>query len=346
METQCSGEQLEFHGLGRRRITGRFDGGRISSDGGGILLREADLRSGLTARVSKCFVDYRNEKSVEHGVEDLVSQRLYGLALGYEDLNDHQEVRDDVLLSALVGKSDLTGEERVRERDRGHPLASASTLNRLELGEPQEAKHSRYKRIVSCPRAFDELLVEFYVESQGEEPAEIWLDLDATDDPLHGCQEGRFFHGYYGCYCYLPLYIFCGEHLLCARLRESNRDGSAGSIEELERIVGQLRGHWPSTRIHIRGDSGFCRESLMRWCEDNAIAYVFGLARNARLVRAIGAAMHQARAAHLETGEPARRYEDFVYRTRKSWSCQRRVVGKAEYAERAVSPRERIRDSW
>ena len=184
-------------------------------------------------------------------------------------------------MSVLVGKTDITGEERIRERDRGHALASASTLNRLELGEPDEAANSRYKRIVSRPEELDELLVELYVESQHEAPREIWLDLDATDDPLHGHQEGRFFHGYYGCYCYLPLYIFCGEHLLCARLRESNRDASVGSIEELERIVGQLRRHWPHTRIHIRGDSGFCRESILRWCEDHDIGYVLGLARNA-----------------------------------------------------------------
>ena len=186
-------------------------------------------------------------------------------------------------MSVLVGKTDITGEERIRERDRGHALASASTLNRLELGEPDEAAHSRYKRIVSRSEELDELLVELYVESQHEAPREIWLDLDATDDPLHGNQEGRFFHGYYGCYCYLPLYIFCGEHLLCARLRESNRDASVGSIEELERIVEQLRRHWPHTRIHIRGDSGFCRESILRWCEDHDIGYVLGLARNARL---------------------------------------------------------------
>lgn len=339
MKTQCTGEQLEFHPLGRRSVTGRFDGGRISSDGGGVLLREVDRRTGVTARVSRCFLDYRNRASIEHGVDELVSQRIYAIALGYEDLNDHDALRDDALLSVLVGKADVTGDKRVRERDRGHALASASTLNRLELGKPEEAARSRYKRIVARPEELDELLVELFVESHRRAPREIWLDLDATDDPLHGHQEGRFFHGYYGCYCYLPLYIFCGEHLLCARLRPSDRDASGGSVEELERIVGQVRRHWPNTRIGIRGDSGFCRESILRWCEDNGVDYVLGLARNKRLVRAIGSQMHQAQAAHRRTGKAARRYRDFEYTTRKSWSRSRRVVGKAEYLTKGENPR-------
>ena len=339
LKTQCSGEQLEFHALGRRGVTGRFDGGRISSDAGAVLLREVDQRIGLTPRLARCFVDYRNRGSVEHCVDELVSQRVYGIALGYEDLNDHGALRGDALVSLLVGKRDLAGERRKRERDRGYALASASTLNRLELGEPEEAAHHRYKRIVSHPAALDDLLVDLFMESHRRAPREVWLDLDATDDPLHGHQEGRFFHGYYRCYCYLPLYIFCGEHLLCARLRPSDRDGAAGSIEELERIVGQLRRRWPKTRIHIRGDSGFCRESIMKWGEDNDIGYVLGLARNPRLVRALGAQMREARAAHRHTGKPARRFRDFTYRTRKSWSRRRRVVGKAEYLPQGANPR-------
>ena len=284
-------------------------------------------------------MDYRNRASIEHGVDELVAQRIYAIALGYEDLNDQDALRDDALLWVLVGKADVTGDKRVRERDRGHALASASTLNRLELGEPGEAARSRYKRVVARPEELDELLVELFVQSHRRAPREIWLDLDATDDPVHGHQEGRFFHGYYGCYCYLPLYIFCGEHLLCARLRPSDRDASAGSVEELERIVGQLRRHWPNTRIGIRGDSGFCRESILRWCEDNGIDYVLGLARNKRLVRAIGAQMRQAQAAHRRTGKAARRYRDFTCRTRKSWSRSRRVVGKAEYLTKGENPR-------
>ena len=228
--------------------------------------------------MSGCSVDYRNPASIEHSVDELVAQRLYAIALGYEDLNDHGELRCDAVLSLQVCKSDVTSEKRIRER--GYALASASTLNRMELGGPDEAAHDRYKRIVARPEAFDELLVELFVESHSRAPREVWLDLDATGHPLHGHQEGRFFHGYYRCYCYLPLYIFCDEHLLCARLRVSNQDASAGSIEELERIVGQLRRHWPRTRIHLRGDSGFCRESIMKWCEEHGVGFVLGLARN------------------------------------------------------------------
>jgi hypothetical protein len=339
MTTECNPAQLEFHALGRREVVGRFDGGRITSDGGGLLLREVDARIGLMRRLAGCFVDYRNAESVEHSVQSLVAQRVYGLALGYEDLNDHDVLRADSLLALLVGKSDVTGEGRVRDRDKGCPLAASSTLNRLELSEPDSAAHSRYKRIAADPEALDRLLVDLFIESHAKPPREIWLDLDATDDPLHGRQEGRFFHGYYGCYCYLPLYIFCGEHLLCARLRSANRDASAGSVEELSRIVAQIRERWPKTRIIIRGDSGFCREAIMRWCEDNRVGYVLGLARNARLVRALGAALHEAHTEHLATGAPARRFQELCYRTRKSWSRSRRVVGKAEYLSKGANPR-------
>ena len=272
-------------------------------------------------------------------MHELVLQSLYAIALGYEDLNDHAELRGDAVLSLLVGKRDVTGARRIRARDRGDALASASTLNRMELGEPEKAAHDRYKRIVARPHALDELLVELFVESRARAPREIWLDLDATDDPLHGHQEGRFFHGDYRYYRDLPLYICCGEHLLCARLRESNKDASAGSIEELERIVGQIRRHWPRTRINIRGDSGFCRDALMTWCENHAIGFVLGLARNRRLVRALGAAMHEAHTVHRRTGEAARRFRDFTYRTRRSWSRRRRVVGKAQSLSKGENPR-------
>ena len=339
MTTQCNPDQLEFHALGRRTVVGRFDGGRISSDGGGLLLREADLRIGLMARLARCFTDYRNPLSIEHPVQALLAQRIYGVALGYEDLNDHDVLRSDSLLAMLVGKKDLTGERRARTHGHGHPLASSSTLNRLELTDPDRAAHSRYKRIAADPAALDRLLVELFIESYPKPPREIWLDLDATDDPLHGHQEGRFFHGYYGCYCYLPLYIFCGEHLLCARLRPSNQDGAAGSVDELSRIVDQLRTAWPKTKIHIRGDSGFCRDGLMDWCETNDIGYVLGLARNSRLTQILGASMQAARQAYQRTGQPARRFHDFHYRTRKSWSRRRRVIGKAEYLPKGPNPR-------
>ena len=269
----------------------------------------------------------------------MVSQRIYAIALGYEDLNDHGELRGDALVSLLVGKRDLTGQRRIRERDRGYALASASTLNRLELGESEEAAHHRYKRFVSRPEALEVLLVEMFVESQPRAPREVWLDPDATDDLLHGRQEGRFFRGYYGGYRYLPPYIFCGEHLLCARLRPSDRDGLAGSIEELERIVGQLRRRWPKTRIHVRGDSGYCRESIMKWWEAHDIGYVLEVARNPCLLRALGARMREARAAHRHTGKPARGLRDFTYRSRKSWSRRRRVVGKAKCLSKGPNPK-------
>jgi len=339
MKTECNSGQLEFHALGRREVVGRFDGGRITSDGGGVLLREVDACIGLMPRLAACFVDYRNPESIEHPVQRLLAQRIYALALGYEDLNDHDVLRADSLLALLVDNSDVTGERRVRDRDKGCPLAGSSTLNRLELSDPASAAQNRYKKIAADPEALDRLLVDLFLDSYPKPPREIWLDLDATDDPLHGHQEGRFFHGYYGCYCYLPLYIFSGEHLLCARLRYSNRDAADGSVEELQRIVGQIRERWPKTRIIIRGDSGFCREAIMSWCEANRVDYLLGLARNARLVRAIGAQLHEAHEEQHRTGRAARRLRDFSYRTRKSWSRTRRVVGKAEYLAKGANPR-------
>ena len=339
MNTECKPEQLEFQSLGRREVIGRFDGGRITSDGGGLLLREVDQRIGLLDRLAGCFADYRNPESIEHRVRDLVAQRVYGLALGYEDLNDHDDLRKDSTLALLVGKRDLTGEWRVREQDRGNPLAASSTLNRLELGTPASAASDRYKRIAADRDAMDRLLVDLFLESYRKAPRKIWLDLDATDDPLHGQQEGRFFHGYYRCYCYLPLYIFCGEHLLCARLRTADKDASSGSVDELQRIVDQIRARWPKTRIIIRGDSGFCREAIMAWCEANNVDYVLGLARNKRLQRALGQEMEEARLACERSGEAARCFRDFRYRTRKSWSRERRVIGKAEYLPGKANPR-------
>jgi len=261
--TECNGEQLEFHALGKRAVVGKFDGGMISSDGGGLLLGEVEAKTHIVERLAAQFTDHRDPEAIEHSVRDLVAQRVFALALGYEDLNDHDRLRLDPLLAVLVGKEDPTGQNRRDPRDQGKPLASSSTLNRLELTLPDASAKTRYKKIVADPAGMDRLLVDCFQEAHAAPPAEIWLDLDATDDPLHGHQEGRFFHGYYGCYCYLPLYIFCGEHLLCARLRPANIDACAGSVEELTRIVGQIRAQWPTTRIVIRGDSGFCREDIM-----------------------------------------------------------------------------------
>jgi len=336
VQTQCTQTEFEFSKHYRRRVTAQFDGGAISSDGGAILLREVDRRLNLLERLAACFTDYRDPARSEHSVSELVSQRVCGLALGYEDLNDHDELRHDPLLGLLAGKADPTGEERKREQDRGKALAGKSTLNRLERATDGA---DRYRKIVCDFEAVDELLTDLYVEAHERAPRQIVLDLDATDTPLHGRQEGRFFHGYYNHYCYLPLYIFAGEHLLCARQRTSNQDAAAGSVAELERIVKRLRRRWPKTWIVVRADSGFCREELMEWCEANKVDYVLGLARNERLLTEIAEALEAAARAHKRTGKPARRFVEFEYQTLKSWSRARRVVAKAEQIEGKQNPR-------
>ena len=340
MSTQCTPTQLQFHPFGRRQVVARFDGGRLTSDGGAVLLREVDRRLGLTRRMGECFADGRDPRRVEHPVRELVAQRVHGIALGYEDLNDHDALRADPLLALAAGKSDLTGADRARDRDRGYPLAGSSTLNRLELGGPEaDAKRRRYSKIVADAGALDRLAVELFLEAHAEPPQELWLDLDATDDPVHGAQQGRFFHGYYKRYCYLPLYIFCGEHLLGARLRPSNIDASEGSVAELERIVGRIRQRWPGVRVVIRGDSGFCRDAIMDWCERNGVDYVLGLARNERLVGRIGKALRKSGSRHATTGKPSRRFRQFRYRTLDTWSRPRRVVAKAEWLAKGANPR-------
>jgi hypothetical protein len=336
MPTDCSAHQLEFQGLTRRSVVASFDGGTLSSDGGVLLLAEVDRRLGLLEQFASCFEDHRNPALVEHSVLELVRQRVFALALAYEDLNDHDELRIDPLLAAVVGKADPTGSDRRQEQDRGKPLAGKSTLNRLEWGA---VKQDRYRKIRLDSEAMDRFWVDVFLAAHQQVPAEIVLDLDATDDPLHGEQEGRFFHGYYGGYCYLPLYIFCGSHLLCARLRESNVDASFGAVGELQRIVARIRQKWPRVRIIVRGDSGFAREELMSWCEGNGVDFVFGLARNPRLQRALGEELTQARAQFEESAKAARVFKDFVYRTRKSWSRQRRVIGKAEHLAKGANPR-------
>ena len=336
MTTDCSPHQLEFQGLTRRMVVASFDGGTLSSDGGVLLLGEVDRRLGLLGQFAACFTDHRNPGLVEHSVPELVRQRVFGLALSYEDLNDHDELRTDPLLAAVVGKADPTGSDRRQEQDRGKPLAGKSTLNRLEWGA---VKQDRYRKITVDDEAVDRFFVDVFLSAHEQAPAEIVLDLDATDDPLHGEQEGRFFHGYYGGYCYLPLYIFCGSHLLCARLRRSDIDASSGSVAEVERIVAQIRESWPEVRIILRGDSGFAREELMGWCEQRAVDFVFGLARNGRLQRALGGELAQAQALYEKSGKAARVFKDFVYRTRKSWSRQRRVIGKAEHLAMGANPR-------
>ena len=271
MKTDCTGQRYLFQGPGRREVVASFDGGQITSDGGALLLREVDQHLSLIKRFSACFEDFRAQDWVEHPVEALLRQRIFGLALGYEDLNDHDHLRHDALLATCCGKSDPTGASRSRERDRGSALAGKSTLNRLEWGLAERAAEDRYHRVAVDTEAIDRFFVDLFLDSYDEVPEEIVLDFDATDDPLHGHQEGRFFHGYYDCYCYLPLYVFCGKHLLCARLRRSNIDASAGTVEELARIVGQIRERWPEVSILVRADSGFARDSIMVWCESHDV---------------------------------------------------------------------------
>ena len=339
MKTQCKRQALLFQTQSKREVVARFDGGNICSDAGGLLLRQTEEATGIIRKFAACFTDHRDSDLIEHAVEELISQRVYALALGYEDLNDHDELRNDPLLAVLAGKNDPTGKDRLRDRDKGKALAGKSTLNRLELTPVGANKNSRYKKITVDSHAVDEFFTAVFLDSYSRAPSEIILDLDATDDPLYGHQAGRFFHGYYKNYCYLPLYIFCGEHLLCARLRPSDIDACAGSVKELDRIVSSVRIRWPDTRIIIRGDSGFCREHIMLWCELNNVDYILGLAKNERLKREITAELAKAKAIFGQTNQPARVFKDFEYQTLKSWSCSRRVVAKAEYLAKGENPR-------
>ncbi len=339
MPTECIPQQLEFQGLGLRKVVADFSGGRITSDAGGLLLREIAAGTKLLERFADCFVDNRNQARVEHTKLELLSQRIFGIALGYEDLNDHDDIRGDALLATLVGKVDPSGDQRARKRDKGYPLAGKSTLNRLELAPAGVPSEHRYHKIVCDPDKVDGFFVDAFLRAYSEAPDRIVLDFDATDDPLHGNQEGRFFNGYYDCYCYMPLYVFCGDHLLCARLRPSNIDGSLGSEAELERIVGQIRVQWPDVQIILRGDSGFCRPMLMDWCDDNGVDYILGMSRSSRLVVRIAKQMKKAKKKFWKTQKPSRYYRDFKFRTRKSWSRSRRVVGKAEQIHGKENPR-------
>ncbi len=318
MVTECNAQSFSFGRVGQREIVARFDGGDITSNAGILLLNETEKRTRVLERFAGCFTDHRDVRLIEHTVKDLVTQRVFGLAMGYEDLNDHDELRSDPLIAAAVGKTDPKGENRARERDRGKALAGKSTLNRLELTKGDASSSERYKKIALDGDLVDELLVEHFLDSHDEEPDEVELDLDATDDPLHGNQEGRFFHGYYGHYCYLPLYIFCGEFLLCARLRPATIDGAKGSVDELVRIVAQIRQRWPNTKILVRGDSGFCREAIMAWCEaQEGVDFLFGIAKNNRLNRRITDSLRRVEKDCKKSGKPAREFRELRYRQRR-----------------------------
>ena len=321
MPTECSADLFGFAPVESRRVEAAFDAGLATSDGGALLLGATDKAIGLVGRFAACFDDARRPELIEHEVATLVGQRVFAIALGYEDLNDHDHLRHDPVMAVLAGKL------AAKRRDCA-PVAGKSTLNRLELST---ALPTPYHKIGHEAAAIEALFVRLFVEAHRAPPAQIVLDLDATDDPLHGRQEGRFFHGYYDCYCYLPLYIFCGRHLLCAKLRRSNIDASAGAVEEVARVVDRIRERWPKVRILLRGDSGFAREALMAWCEAEGVDYLFGLQRNARLVAELAPELAAARTEAGATRRPARRYKDFIWTTLDSWSCRRRVVGKAEW---------------
>jgi hypothetical protein len=327
--TECSQSSFGFEAHGSREIVARFDGGTISSDGGAFLLRQTDQRLNLLPRLAECFLDGRNPNQVDHSIREMLAQRIYGLALGYEDINDHEQLRHDPVFGVLAGREDLE-----------QPLAGKSTLNRMELGAGET---DRYKKITFWKEAIDELLVKVFLESYEKPPQQIILDIDTTDLPLHGKQEGRFFHGYYDNYCYLPLYIFCGELVLCARLREANHDACLGSLPEIQRIVEQIRTAWPEVKIILRGDSGFCRNELMSWCEGHRVDFLFGMARNKRLRKIIGAEMHAATEQWKETGKAARVFREFDYQTKKTkkggWNRPRRVAAKAEHLDGKENPR-------
>ncbi len=329
MPTECSAGLFDFAPVEGRRVEAAFDGGAITSDAGALLLGATDRAIGLVERFAACFTDVRRADLIEHAVSTLVGQRVFGIALGYEDLNDHDHLRHDPAMAVIAGKL-------AARRSDCAPLAGKSTLNRLELSRPEP---TRYHKVAHDGVAIERLFVDLFLEAHRSMPRQIVLDLDATDDPLHGHQEGRFFHGYYDGYCYLPLYVFCGRHLLAAKLRRSNIDASAGAVEEIERIVARIRTRWPRTRILLRADSGFAREALMAWCEERRVDFVFGLARNQRLVGEIEAELAQAKAESIATEKPARRFKEFMWSTLDSWSRRRRIIAKAEWTQGEANPR-------
>lgn len=337
--TDCRTQSLLFPELASKPVTVDFDGGRVSSDGGAVLVGRLDRSYGYLQRFSSCFTDHRDADLIEHSLLELLRQRIYGLTLGYEDLNDHDQLCRDPLLASVCGKRDVEGEHRQRHRDQGKALAGKSTLNRLELTLPQATAAERYKKVVADSEAIETFFIAEYVRSLAKDTEAVVLDLDATDDPLHGQQEGRFFHGYYGDYCYLPLYIFGGDWPVLAWLRTSDRDASDGVTEKVEKIVAALRKRFPRLEITLRADSGFCRDGLMSWCEDHGVHYVFGLARNAVLQRELADALSQAQAlSEADGGTPARVFHEFTYAA-KTWERRRRVIGKAEWTQGEANPR-------
>ncbi len=330
MPTQCNVDKFAFGRVAGRRVEAAFDGGVITSDAGALLLGRLDQAIGLIERLSSCLTDGRDPDLIEHALPTLLRQRVIGIALGYEDLNDHDRLRFDPVLAVLAGKLEA-------ERKGCAPLAGKSTLNRLEHAPVGEG--GRYHKISHDATAIEAVFVDLFRDAHPNPPEEIVLDLDSTDDPLHGHQESRFFQGYYDNYCYLPLYIFCGRHLLAAKLRPANIDASAGAVEEVERLVTRIRSRWPEVRIVLQADSGFARDVLMSWCEANRVEFLFGLAKNPRLLAAVEAELQDAQQRFEATHQAARVFKDFTYQTRDSWSRARRVIGKAEHLPGGANPR-------
>ena len=329
MNTHCNRQVIKFQLQDQRKVIADFSGGAISSDGGCLLLKELENKFKIVDQLAACFTDHRNQNYCDHTVHQLLAQRIFALCAGNEDLNDHDLLRHDKLYSLLSGKKSCE-----------EPIGSKSTLNRLELTPEGASGDSRYKKIVAQTKKIEELLISIFLQSFRISPETITIDLDATDDPLHGNQEGKFFHGYYGGYCYLPLYMTCEGFVLCSKLRPSNIDAADGAVEELNRIVLQIRRQWPNVKILIRGDSGFCRPNIFKWCDENNVDYIFGVARNNRLEKEIKSELKEMRLAYENTKNPARIFKEFYYQPLKeTWGQKRRIIAKAEHLGRGPNPR-------
>lgn len=338
MNTDCKPEQLEFQGLSRRKVVVRNDGKMNTTDGGYLLLQKIEQKCRIISRLAECFTDTREQYRVRHGLADLLKQRIFGICQGYEDLNDHDSLRNDTLLQYVCGKTDNS------------PVAGKSTLNRLELGMEPDESDDRYSKISWDKNQIEDLFCELFLDSLEEIPESLILDFDATDIPIHGDQAEKFFHGYYDHYCYLPLYVFCGDFPLAAKLRPSNIDACKGTEEILERLVLKIRSHYPDVEIIFRGDSGFCRDSILSRCEALDISYVVGMARNDRLLDQITWESVEASRMFQETKQASRVFTRFQYQTQNSWSCERSIVAKAEHLPRGANPRFIVTniptDSW
>jgi hypothetical protein len=357
--TDCIPEQFNFGRVKGRNVIANFKGGKLTSDGGLVLVAELDKKRQITARFADCFSDHRRQGYVEHSVADLVAQRVYGLTQGYSDLNDHDTLRADPVFAIALGKLSHNKSESVL-------LAGKSTLNRLEYCPETviDQADSRYHRVSHDPKEIEKLLVELFQESYRQPPQRIVLDLDVTDDQVHGNQEQAFFNTYYGGVCYAPLYIFCGHHLIAAKLRPSNVDPADGALEELQRVIALIRQQWKQTHILIRGDSAYSREEIMSWCEaQTGVDYVFGLATNSQLRMRANDVIEKASANYEQRLTSATSfleqifqpeedltvvkelipgsmwYRSLYYKTQKSWSRSRRVVTKVAYDNKGLKMR-------